>query len=424
MNFYRSYSLSFHRILYRTRHASRRLGPALSGATPCILYQNGSTVVTVTTARRRHFSAGAWHNGKYSKREMAQWNPPKTWKLARRFKWSSPAVSDDMYAVLESYILDSSRRAADRFPVVPESLDSDNPGHETPPLFPDPDSSRTYNAVVIDCEMVAMKGREQGLLSIAVVDFFTGSIVLRSLVRPTGPVTDWRKGVTGFDKKKLTAAIRKGNVLSGWEEVRKRIFDVTTCETIFIGHALANDLRVLRIATDRVVDSMAMMSRSVFGDAKRFPRNWSLKTACKELLDVEVQESHQPHNPLEDALATRELVLQLVRNPDKLARWGALERLKLEQIAHKERAKETAKMRRKERRAAEQKAKSPEQRRQEAAEKVKAREEKLRVKAERREAERQRIRRARAVRKEKRRKAREQQQQQQREEKSSEEVVK
>lgn len=418
MNLYRSHSLSFRRILYRTRHANLRLGPALygptpSGPTPCIVYQNGSKVVTVTTAHCRHFSAGGWHNAKNSKRKKAPSVPPNPQKLRRPFKWATRTVSHDVYDALESHILDSSRRATDRFPIAPATLDSDtqkglpdtlnphNPEHQTPPSPPDPDDPhprKTYDALAIDCEMVFMKGREQGLVSIAVVDFFTGDIVLRSLVRPTNTVTDWRREITGINRQKLAHASRKGKVLSGgWREVREKIFNVTTSKTIFIGHALANDLRVLRIATDRVIDSMVMISRAVFGDAKTFPRNWSLKTACRELLGVDVQKTINPHSPIEDAFATRELVLQFVLNPEKLAEWGARTRANLAQIVQKEQTKEEERIERKKLRKAEKKNKSPEQLVEDAAkqakvkeEKRKAKKEKQKIKAERRKAKAER----------------------------------
>ncbi|KAH8166891.1 hypothetical protein CIB48_g1330 [Xylaria polymorpha] len=167
-----------------------------------------------------------------------------------------------------------------------------------------------------------MRGREQGLTSIAVVDFFSGDIVLRTLVRPDGTVTDWRREYTGLTKDRMQEAIKKRKVLSGWREAREKIFNVSTCETIFIGHALGNDLRVLRIATNRVVDSMMMMSRAVFGDISKFPRNWGLKNASRELLGVDVQKPRTPHNALEDALATRELVLQWGPESGEVDRMG------------------------------------------------------------------------------------------------------
>lgn len=358
-------------------------------------------MVTLTTARRRHFSASPWHNGKKGKGEkQAKGAKPAKGaeapsKPTLRYKWASRTVSHELYDVLESHILDSNLFASERFPIIPAGFDSHagstytkkgvpktlnphNPENEMPPFAPYPDEPRphkTYDAIAIDCEMVSIRGREQGLVHIAAVDFFTGDIVLRSLVRPGAGVTDWRRRVTGVDKDKLMEAVKKGRALRGWEEVRERLFDVTTSETIFIGHALANDLRVLRIATDRVVDSMMIMSRAVYGDARTFPRNWGLKTACQQLLDVDVQATRGTHDAVEDALATRELVLQFVRNPEKLEAWAARIRGGLTRVVEKEQAKEEAKRLTKARRAEERKSKSPEQLAQEAAEKARVKEE-------------------------------------------------
>ncbi|KAI0442021.1 ribonuclease H-like domain-containing protein [Xylaria telfairii] len=385
--------------VYRTLYANRRLGPALFGLTPgCSLgvpytsYQNDNTAVKVTAAHHRHFSASAWHNSggrKKTKRAKASRGPKR--KIPRRYQWASRKVSEDVYDVLESHIPDSARLASENFP-VPDTVDLSDDEYEMPP---DPDDiddpyPPRYKALAIDCEMVAMRHREQGLLSIGVVDFFTGKVVLRSLVRPSGGVTDWRREFTGMSKPRLKEAIKKRKVLSGWDEVRERIFGVTTSETIFIGHALANDLRVLRIATDRVVDSMIMTSHAVFGDVDKFPRNWSLKNACRELLDVEVQKKRIPHSPLEDAYATRELVLQCVLNPEKLAEWGRRIRTNMEQIVQKKRDKEKEKMEKKRLRKAEKANRSPEQIAQEAAERKRKQQERQEAKAALEEAKAER----------------------------------
>ncbi|KAI1111521.1 ribonuclease H-like domain-containing protein [Nemania sp. NC0429] len=240
--------------------------------------------------------------------------------------------------------------------------------------------------------MVSLKGREQGLIHIAVVDFFSGKIVLRSIVDPGDGVTDWRKAFTGLNKVMLRTQKRKPRkVLRGWEEAREHIFEVATRDTIFMGHALANDLRILRIATDRVIDSMTMMSLAVFGDAKKFPRNWSLKTACKELLDVEVQKTRGPHVALEDALATRELVLQFVRNPEKLAEWGAAIRANLEKMEQAEKAKEEKKMEKRRLRREAKALKTPEQRAFEKADRAGRRAERLRAEAAEKEMKKRKV---------------------------------
>ncbi|KAI1420315.1 ribonuclease H-like domain-containing protein [Xylaria sp. FL1777] len=400
-------SLGLRTTLHRTLYANHRPGPALSRPAPScslepprILHQNGNTAVTVTTAHHRRFASKWGPKGK---------QPQK--KPAHPYKWASPPVSNEVYSLLESQILDSTLFASERFPAMPAILDSDpkrriakahiaktlnphNSENETPPDDDDESPPRTtYDALAIDCEMVAMAGGEQGLVNIAVVDFFTGKVVLRSLVRPGGPVTDWRKGVTRLNKAMLNEAAKKGKVIGGWEKVRQRIFSVSNSKTIFIGHALANDLRVLRIATDRVVDSMMMMSRAVYGDMAKFPRNWGLKTACDELLGVTVQKTSGPHNPLEDALATREIVLLSVLNPHKLTEWGAHARAGLAHIAQKERdkadkkkEKHLARLERKKQKKAENARKSPQQRAEEATERQKKIAERQRKKAAEREA--------------------------------------
>ncbi|KAI1174476.1 hypothetical protein F4777DRAFT_381580 [Nemania sp. FL0916] len=550
----RSHGLGFHghwhldktlyRTPYRTLYAHRQLDHALSGPTPrlstsCrveasrLFYPNGNgssssgsntgsntvaTVVKVPTVHQRYFSASRWHNRgskrgskrtqaekKRIARETAAQRAKALVALRRRYKWASPNISDaeapGMLASLESHLLDSSRRATERFPVVPAALDLQaspnakpvkklpptlNPldrENEAPPspagsgsgsegpleldldsdagsgLDVDPDISlendpesdlenpiydpvdvddfdyfdednlafgddvdlddidilgpdegsdvdiprshktrqapapgKTYDVLVIDCEMVALKGGEQGLLHITVVDFFTGHIVLRSYVQPGGRVVDWRREFTGFNKEKLARVTRKGKTLHGWEEVRDKIFAMSTTDTIFIGHALANDLRVLRIAADRVVDSQLMLSGAVFGnDAKTFPRNWSLKAACQILLSATVQAGRGAHRSDEDAYAARELVIRCIRQPEKLAAWAADTRAVVERQLEKKRVKEEAKRerqlernKRKKLQKAEMAAMTPEQREQAVAEKAKLREENERALSEKR----------------------------------------
>ncbi|KAI1365536.1 ribonuclease H-like domain-containing protein [Xylaria arbuscula] len=276
-----------------------------------------------------------------------------------------------MHDILEFYLLDSKRRATDRYPAVPVMPESDdasnlprtlnpyNPENRAPPAPTDPvdpvdpvdpkpggrkkvhkpKPPQKSKALVIDCEMVRLAGSEQDLVRIGVVDFYTGKVVLDKLVRPTGPVTNWRYEVTRLNKYILReAAKKKGKVISGWEKAREMIFEVATSETVFIGHALSNDLRVLRIATDRVVDTMTIMSTAVYGDRDKFPRNWSLKTGCEELVGLAVQKTSK-HEALEDALATRELALRCILNPTELGEWAEDKRAKLAQIEQKEHEK-------------------------------------------------------------------------------------
>ncbi|KAI0436099.1 hypothetical protein F4803DRAFT_557334 [Xylaria telfairii] len=302
-----------------------RSGPRMLLGFHSILYrpssQNRTAVVTISTAHQRHFSASGVES-KYI-REKPRWN------RRRRYQWVSPPLpdSDDVCRVLESYMLDPDPRKR-----TPDILNPHNPEYDPEyqaPPSPDKDSPddphprKRYRALAINCHRVAMSNNEEGLLNIAVIDFFTGDLVLNSLVRPSDPVTNWRRHVTGYNRPMLNEQIKRGKVLSGWKQVREKIFNVTACETIFIGHGLVDDLPALRIATDRVIDSNTIMCRAVFGDAKTSPYHWDLKTACRELLDVAVYKTRARRDPLQGALATRELVLQYVLNPEILDEWAA-----------------------------------------------------------------------------------------------------
>ena len=240
------------------------------------------------------------------------------------FSWVSPVFTKTVYPLLRSALLDSERRKSDGFPaslaiyrymqMTPAQV------NQTKNTLPLPQAGsrpgvKAYAALVVDCEMVELEDRVQDLVSLSVVDFLSGEVVLNTLVQPVGRVKCWRSQITGVYPANLhNAKVTKG-VLNGWPEARAKIFAVADSDTIFIGHALPNDLKILRIEADHVVDSTVILAQAAFGSPEKFPRRWSLKVACQELINVSVQAGRKPHSPLEDALATRELVLWCLTHP-------------------------------------------------------------------------------------------------------------
>ena len=281
------------------------------------------------------------------------------------FSWVSPVFTKTVYPLLRSALLDSERRKSDGFPaslaiyrymqMTPAQV------NQTKNTLPLPQAGsrpgvKAYAALVVDCEMVELEDRVQDLVSLSVVDFLSGEVVLNTLVQPVGRVKCWRSQITGVYPANLhNAKVTKG-VLNGWPEARAKIFAVADSDTIFIGHALPNDLKILRIEADHVVDSTVILAQAAFGSPEKFPRRWSLKVACQELINVSVQAGRKPHSPLEDALATRELVLWCLTHPKNLLEWGNNARV----VYEKEKEE-------RERKAAEEKKKAQ----QEAAEKRK-----------------------------------------------------
>ncbi|MED6192812.1 hypothetical protein PIB30_013707 [Stylosanthes scabra] len=79
---------------------------------------------------------------------------------------------------------------------------------------------------------------------------------------------------------------------------------------ILVGHSLHNDLRVLKIDHVIVVDT-AYIFQSSDGSIHKRP---SLNNLCKAVLGYEVRKDGAPHNCLDDARATMELLLARVKH--------------------------------------------------------------------------------------------------------------
>lgn len=275
------------------------------------------------------------------------------------FSWVSPTLSDNVQELLAAELLSQSQRDNSGFPTMPAwytpaGNKSRNvlkaSGINKRPL-PRPSSTNSssaaqpkyYAALVVDCEMVELVDHTTDLVRVSVIDFFTGESVLDNLVQPTARVKDWRSRVSGVDPALLRAAHHDPSqtVLKGWPDAQARILAVSDTSTIFIGHALANDLKVLHIAADRVVDSLVLVAQAAFGrHRERFPRSWSLRTACEQLPRISIQKSRCAHDPREDTLATRELVIWALTHPKDILTWGARMKTEHEKKEEERREKE------------------------------------------------------------------------------------
>ncbi|OJK03586.1 hypothetical protein ASPACDRAFT_1885118 [Aspergillus aculeatus ATCC 16872] len=213
---------------------------------------------------------------------------------------------------------------------VPRSLFQHIPTHSTstPP--------RARKAVVIDCEMVMTEdpyGRDRsynGLAYLAAVDFLTGEVLIDRYVRPSGRVTRWMTRITGITPESMNAAILHGQAFESWQAARQGLWEHIDRDTVLIGHALHNDLNALGIIHPRVVDTAIVTAEAVFstrwGEARRFPRLWGLKTLAMAMLGRQIQASSQGHSAVEDALATRDVLLWGQENTVLLGEWARRER--------------------------------------------------------------------------------------------------
>jgi len=192
-------------------------------------------------------------------------------------------------------------------------------------------------AVVLDCEMVGCaachEGKDGGrgddeVVALSVIDFFTGEVIINSLVEPQRPVEDWRSAITGVTQAIMSAAVARGKALQGREGVRAQLWQHVDENTVLVGHSLNFDLKALRVLHTKIVDSAILTAEPVFGKTKRLGRMAGLQRLCRELLGLRIRggasaSAGVSHDSLEDVLAARELVIWCLQNPKALQSWAS-----------------------------------------------------------------------------------------------------
>ncbi|KAK0704495.1 ribonuclease H-like domain-containing protein [Lasiosphaeris hirsuta] len=196
-------------------------------------------------------------------------------------------------------------------------------------------------AVVLDCEMVGTvtatvtggrgRGRDRDrdeVVALSVIDFFTGEVIINSLVKPQRPVDDWRSAITGVTPAILSASVARGKALQGREGVRAQLWQHVDENTVLVGHSLSSDLKTLRVLHTKIVDSAILTAEPVFGKTRKLGKMAGLEKLCRELLGLRIRGGALAgggcaHDSLEDVLAARELVMWCLQNPKPLQSWAA-----------------------------------------------------------------------------------------------------
>ncbi|KAF1923361.1 ribonuclease H-like protein [Didymella exigua CBS 183.55] len=176
--------------------------------------------------------------------------------------------------------------------------------------------------IVLDCEMVGigLKGTTSELARLSAVDFLTGELLIDALVEPVFQVTDMRTKWSGIKPEAMEAAMVSGSALKGSTAARTDMFNHMDSQTILVGHSIQYDLAALGIRHGVTVDSATLAEAAV---GKEVKRRWGLKTLCKELLGITIQDNGKNgHDSIEDTLATREVVLWCLNHQKELKAWG------------------------------------------------------------------------------------------------------
>ncbi|CAG8214502.1 unnamed protein product [Penicillium nalgiovense] len=199
-------------------------------------------------------------------------------------------------------------------------------------------------AIVLDCEMVQVEGGRRELAFLSAIDFLTGEVLIDNYVQPKSKVVNWDSRFSGVTPGAMNKAVKKGTALFGWEGARSKLWEFMDSETVLVGHSLNNDLDVLGIIHWNIVDSSIITSEAVFYTVharEALNRTWSLKTLTNELVNYDIQVGKQGHSALEDAHATRDIVIWCLRYPEHLKVWADNARDQEEQRAYERELKRT-----------------------------------------------------------------------------------
>lgn len=168
------------------------------------------------------------------------------------------------------------------------------------------DNRRTIKSNMVyalDCEMCYTGlGLECTKVTLISSD---GHKIYEKLVRPSNKIVCYNTRFSGITKKHLTP---KNGLVATLTEVQQDLLNYIDSETILIGHALENDLRVLKMIHNKVIDTSVCFPHQHGPGFKH-----SLRTLTQQYLKRNIQDSNQGHSSFEDSRASLELMLWRVR---------------------------------------------------------------------------------------------------------------
>lgn len=177
---------------------------------------------------------------------------------------------------------------------------------------------KSLHAIALDCEMGTSSTSEVELIRLTAVDFFTGKILIDNLVQPSVPMAHYNTRYSGVTPGAMRHAIRSGSAIQGRDRARMALLEFVGPETVVIVHGGSSDFSALRWIHPHIIDTFIVEGYT----GKKVEGGKSLQNLCKVNLGLDVQirdakAGKLGHDSYEDAMATRELAIQSMRNiPD------------------------------------------------------------------------------------------------------------
>ncbi|KAG9514953.1 hypothetical protein KCV07_g7814, partial [Aureobasidium melanogenum] len=216
-------------------------------------------------------------------------------------------------------------------------------GFEHPPAVCPSSLISKHRAIALDCEMAGGRigdGLVNQVIQLTAIDYFSGEVLISALVKPTLNIRQWRTNIHGVSHNMMSKAVNNGTALRDVFHARELLFSFMNRNTILVGHALHNDLNVLKIAHDRCVDSEILAKAAI--DRASHNNGVGLKKLCDALLGLSVQRMTF-HSCLEDTFAAREAVIYMVSHPEELSVWAEAKQKMIDEEAAQRAAAKQAK---------------------------------------------------------------------------------
>ncbi|XP_020582814.1 small RNA degrading nuclease 3-like isoform X2 [Phalaenopsis equestris] len=157
---------------------------------------------------------------------------------------------------------------------------------------------KSSSMLSVDCEMVLCNDGTEEVVKVCAVDNKL-NVKLNKIVNPNKSISDYRTEITGVSAKDLEG------VTCSLVDIQGSMKKLLKHGTILVGHSAHNDLRALKIAHHRVIDTSYIFKYSEV----RLTYTPSLNSLCKAVLGYEVRKEGEPHDCRIDAEAAMKLVL-------------------------------------------------------------------------------------------------------------------
>lgn len=187
-------------------------------------------------------------------------------------------------------------------------------------VVPAADLSKKRRALVmLDCEFYIVKYHngtsKQTVGSIGMVDGLTGEVLLNNIVAQPDDhdISGYNFNYSPLSYSAMRRAVQKGTAIIGLAQLNEMMIQFIDLETIICGHAVHNDLQKMRLGVDKILDTQRLFANT---SSQLIGLKTLVETKLPKNLIPSFQSSKLTHDAIEDAFATREVMLARAFRPD------------------------------------------------------------------------------------------------------------